>query len=226
MNKILLAIAFMTVTHVMPASEIHEAKRILPEHFNDSYFDETPYGEFVKRFEDENRDIFKSLPEIIKACELNEGAVIADIGVGTGIFTREFAKKVGPTGTVYAVDVTPKFTERLSEIDNVIPVLCTEKSVNLPEESVDIVFICDSYHHFDFPEETMLSIWQALRPGGKLILIDFERIEGRSREWVLGHLRAGKEVFQAEIENCGFLYDSEIPIDGFTENYFTVYYKS
>ena len=76
--------------------------------------------------------------------------------------------------------------------------------MKLPPKSVDLVFICDTYHHFEFPFKTLASIHEALRPGGQLVLIDFHRIEGKSREWVLGHVRAGQEVFVKEIVVSGF----------------------
>jgi predicted methyltransferase len=69
---------------------------------------------------------------------------------------------------------------------------------------VDLVFLCDTYHHFEFPFKTMASIHKALRPGGRLVLVDFHRIPGKSREWVLGHVRAGQEVFVKEIVTSGF----------------------
>lgn len=104
--------------------------------------------------------------------------------------------------------------------ENVKVVLSRADSIYLPENSVDIVFICDTYHHFEFHEAMLESIHQALRPGGKLILIDFERIPGKTREWLLGHVRAGKEQFKKEVVKAGFQFKEEIKIKGFKENYF------
>lgn len=135
---------------------------------------------------------------------------VADVGAGTGLFTRLFAGAVGPKGKVYAVDIAPKFIEHIEKtckqanIQNVTGVVCRADDVKLPPRSVDLVFICDTYHHFEFPFRTMASIHQALRPGGRLVVIDFRRIEGESREWVLGHVRAGQEVVTKEIESAGF----------------------
>ena len=67
-----------------------------------------------------------------------------------------------------------------------------------------VAFICDTYHHFEFPARSLQSIHDALRPGGQLILIDFQRIEGKSSEWILGHVRAGQEVFVKEVTTAGF----------------------
>ena len=66
----------------------------------------------------------------------------------------------------------------------------------------------------------------ALRPSGRLILIDFERIEGKTRPWLLDHVRAGKETFRAEIQDAGFSLSEEKTLDGFEENYFLVFRKN
>jgi len=89
----------------------------------------------------------------------------------------------------------------------------------VPTESVDLVFICDVYHHFEQAPHSLASILRALKPGGRLVLIDFERIPGKSREFILGHVRAGKETFRSEIEQAGFEYVDEVTIDAFEENY-------
>ncbi len=88
--------------------------------------------------------------------------------------------------------------------NNIVGVVCKPDSVELPPASVDLVFICDAYHHFEFPHKTMRSIYKALKPGGQAVLIDYQRIEGVSSAWLLGHVRAGQEVFVKEIEDAGF----------------------
>ena len=60
------------------------------------------------------------------------------------------------------------------------------------------------HHHFEFPLKTMSSLHAALKPGGRVFLVDFERVEGESSEWTMKHVRAGQEVFEAEILSCGF----------------------
>jgi predicted methyltransferase len=91
--------------------------------------------------------------------------------------------------------------------------------VKLSPSSVDAVFICDTYHHFEFPQSTLKSIFEALKPGGRMIVVDFERIAGESREWTLSHVRAGEETFAAEIEAAGFKNQREIEVPGLKENY-------
>jgi predicted methyltransferase len=167
-------------------------------------------AKYEQRFEGESREIFVHRARIAGLLPLREGMAIADIGAGTGLFTMMFAGKVGPTGKVYAVDIAPKFVEHIQtlaaqrQLTNVEAVLCTDRSAQLPKASVDLVFVCDTYHHFEFPQATLASIHDALRPGGEFVVVDFLREPGTSRPWILDHVRAGREVVQQEIEAAGF----------------------
>jgi ubiquinone/menaquinone biosynthesis C-methylase UbiE len=164
-------------------------------------FENPDVKEFVGKFEVESREVYAKRKEIVAACRPKPGMAVADVGAGTGLFTRLFAKAVGPEGKVYAVDIAPKFIAHVEKtcqaagLKNVVGVVCTADSVKLPANSVDLVFIRDTYHHFEYPQRTMRSIHRALRPGGQVVLVDFKRIPGVSSEWVLGHVRAGQEVF-------------------------------
>jgi predicted methyltransferase len=102
---------------------------------------------------------------------------------------------------------------------NLSVVLCSDRSIRLPPASIDLAFICDTYHHFEYPASTLASIHRALRPQGQLVVIDFERIPGQSRDWVLEHVRAGKAEFRSEIEAAGFEFAAQPEIRGFRENY-------
>lgn len=192
-------------------------------------FEKPDVPEYIGKFETESRDIFTQRKEIVSACNLKPGMRVADIGAGTGLFTRLFAKQVGSKGKVYAVDIAPRFIEHVektckeADINNVSGVVCTADSARLPANSVDVVFICDTYHHFEFPFRTMASIHEALRENGRVILIDFHRIEGKSREWVLSHVRAGQEVVVKEIESSGFKKVAEKKL--LKENYFVEFEK-
>ncbi len=91
--------------------------------------------------------------------------------------------------------------------------------MELPDDSIDLAFVCDVYHHFEYPSSMLASLRGVLRSGGALVVIDFERIPGRTREWILDHVRAGKEVFTEEIEDAGFVLEKELQVDGLLENY-------
>jgi predicted methyltransferase len=188
-------------------------------------------GTYAKKFEVESREVYALRKEIVAACKVKPGQVVADVGAGTGLFTRLFAAEVGPKGKVYAVDIADRFLEHIaktckeSKISNVETVKCTDTSAELPADSVDLVFICDTYHHFEYPFRTMASIRKALKPGGRVVLIDFHRIKGKSSDFVMGHVRAGQEVFVKEIEEAGFKPVREVK-DLLKENYLVVFEKA
>lgn len=210
----------------MPWAAAQEKVESVKPGINEQFLNpELQVNEWVERFETESREVFTAREEILEALHLEEGMRVADVGAGTGLFTRLFSERVGPRGWVFAVDISPRFAEHLAALadhsreQNITPVLCAEDSILLPPESVDLVYICDTYHHFEYPAATLASIHRALRPGGRLAVIDFERIPGVSREWTLDHVRAGKETFRSEIEAAGFVLDRELDLDGLEENY-------
>ena len=187
---------------------------------------------WVKKLELESREVFLHRERILAACQIKAGDTVADIGAGTGLFTRQFSSVVGDQGSVFAVDISARFIEHINQessrnqINNITGVLCSENSVNLPRDSVDVVFICDTYHHFEYPNSTLASIGRAMKDDGQLIVIDFQRIEGKTKKWTMGHVRAGREVFQAEIESAGFTLVSQEQVEGLEENYFLRFRKN
>lgn len=199
---------------------------------NDRFLDpELDVQEWIDRFEVESREVYRARKEIMQRLNLKPGDRIADVGAGTGFFTLLMSKAVTPGGWVYAIDISPKFVEHLASlfdernVTNVTTVMCDDDSVCLPPASIDVAFICDVYHHFEYPGETMQSLHSALADGGRVFVIDFERIPGVSREWTLGHVRAGKEVFIDEIQAAGFELVGEREIPGFEENYLLEFRK-
>jgi ubiquinone/menaquinone biosynthesis C-methylase UbiE len=199
---------------------------------NDRFLDpELDVEEWIERFEVESREVYQARKEIMRQLNLQPGDRIADVGAGTGFFTLLMSKAVGPDGWVYAVDISPKFIQHLVSqfdqrgVENVTTVMCDDDSVCLPPGSVDVAFMCDVYHHFEYPGDTMKSIHRSLVDDGRVIVLDFERIPGVSREWLLGHVRAGKEVFIDEIQAAGFELVAEREIGGFKENYYLEFRK-
>ena len=181
--------------------------------------------EWTQKFETESREIFHQRDKIAAAVGLKPGMAMADIGAGTGLFTLTFSEAVGETGKVYAVDIAKNFLEHIkaratkAHAANVQTIQCTERSVELPEASIDLAFICDVYHHFEYPQASLATLHKALKPGGELVLIDFKRIPGESSDFIMGHVRAGQEVFEAEVLAAGFEKIGEVK-DVLKENYF------
>lgn len=180
---------------------------------------------WVEQFEGERREVFAARSAILAALELRPGEDVADIGAGTGLFVNLFARTVGPDGVVYANDIAPAFVAFIAEranaegLANVRTVLGEDRSSELAPGSVDVVFHSDVYHHFEYPAAMNRSLFQALRPGGRLYVLDFERIEGVGSPRRLEHVRAPKEVVIEEVEAAGFEFVREIELAELEENY-------
>jgi SAM-dependent methyltransferase len=124
------------------------------------------------RAREENTDLaIQNLP-------ISSQSVVADIGAGSGFYTFRIAPKI-PDGRIYAVEIQEnaiQFLENRSKelgYPNVIPVMGGEKSPNLPENSLDLIFMVDVYHELEYPAEMLASIKKALKPDGKLLLIEY-----------------------------------------------------
>ena len=201
----------------------------LPSGINDSFLDPNMKVEdFIKRFEIESREVFACRKQILDAIQLKPGMAVADVGSGTGLYLGSLSQSVGDEGKVYAVDISPKFVMHLKDrakvekLANVEAVLCSDRDVNLKGNSIDRAFICDVYHHFEYPESSLKSIYRAMRAGGKLILVDFHRepkVSPERKLWLQGHIRAPLETFKQEIIDAGFKFEEQVAIDGFSENY-------
>lgn len=199
---------------------------------NDRFLDTTvDVSEWLGRFEIESREVYAARERVLDICDIKPGSVVADIGAGTGFYSRLFASAVGEEGWVYSVDISQNFLQHINDkskeadVGNITAVLCTDRSVCLPPNSVDLAFICDTYHHFEHHESTLASLHKALKPGGTLVVIDFNRIPGKSREFLIEHVRAAKEVFQAEIVKAGFTFVEEVEVQAFEENYLLKFRK-
>jgi precorrin-6B methylase 2 len=180
---------------------------------------------FAAGFETPGREIFDRRVEIVNSLGLKAGMSVADIGAGSGFFSRLMAERVGPTGTVYAVEIAPCLIDRLNKsaaaanLRNVRTVLGTARTPKLAERSADVIFVAESYHHFEYPKEMLQQIRKALKPDGLLVIVDLERIEGVSPAYVLDMVRAGKGTFTDEIRNAGFELIEEVEIPNLDINY-------
>jgi ubiquinone/menaquinone biosynthesis C-methylase UbiE len=186
-------------------------------------FDADP-AQWTQRFEHEGRAIYDKRFEILDAMGLKPGMDVADIGAGSGLITRLIAQRVAPGGTAYGVDIAKSMVDHINQtakkenIPNLKAILGDPRSPKLPPSSVDVVCIIDSYHHFEYPADMLAEISKALRPDGTLMLIDFKRIEGVSKEFTLKMVRAGEGTFTDEFLNAGFEL-VERRDDMFPENY-------
>ena len=211
---LLLALALLAAAPLSAETRSQAAPEGRPAvgpHIN-SPFQGADFGRWVQAFEHTGREVFDLRFRIVQALGLQRGMAVADIGAGTGLFTLLFARALGETGRVYAVEVSQGFIDgilartRDYHVNNVIGVLATHTETGLGPGSVDLAFLCDTYHHLEHPKETLASIAQALRPGGELVVIDYRRVPGISSPWVLEHVRAGEAQAIEEIVAAGFHY--------------------
>lgn len=213
MIRLKLSIALLLIA-ALPA--LAQEQSVNPG-INDNFKD-PDINYYLRLFEGESREIFKFRNEIVGAMAIKPGMNVADIGAGTGFFARMFSYQVAPGGTVYAVDIAQKFVDHIDdmaakeEITNITAQLCSERSVDLPDTSIDIAFICDVYHHFEYPFDSMASIHAALKPGGRVFIVDFERIKGVSTEFAMNHVRCGKGTVTDEVKDSGFDLVREIAL--------------
>lgn len=117
--------------------------------------------------------------EMLAALNIKPGMVVADVGAGAGFHTLRLARLVGPTGTVIATDVQPQMIQllrnnvRQARLTNVKPVVCTHDDAKLPKGAVDLVLMVDVYHEAANPEALLKDIKAALKPDGRLVLVEF-----------------------------------------------------
>lgn len=198
-----------TQTTPAPARKDARSKKHVDPEIN-AQFQKGDVKSFIKRFESNDREVYAKRREIAKVLDLKPGMAVADIGAGSGLFTRLFAEKVGDKGKVYAVDVSKVFLDHIasqakaSGRTQIVTVRGTQDSTNLPPNSIDVAFLCDVYHHLENYEKILESIHKALKVQGVLVLVEFDRVEGKSSDFVLKHIRAGQAEFRHEIESAGF----------------------
>lgn len=126
-----------------------------------------------EREQEERTDLL--LPEL----RLVAGMSVADIGAGTGYVTRRMARLVGPSGKVFAVDVQPEMIRMLGELarrdhlTQIRPVLGSASDVKLAAASIDLAILVDVYHELEFPYEVLASIVRALKPGGRVVFVEY-----------------------------------------------------
>jgi ubiquinone/menaquinone biosynthesis C-methylase UbiE len=118
--------------------------------------------------------------QVIDALDLKPTDVVADMGAGTGYFSFRISPKV-PQGKVLAVDIQPEmidimnFLKKENNITNVEPILGSVTNSNLPDDTVDLALMVDAYHEFEYPREVMEGVVRSLKPGGRVVLVEYRR---------------------------------------------------
>ena len=169
------------------------------------------YG--IDWLEREEREMEENTSLLLKNLAVKPGMFIADIGAGSGYHSALLSKMVG-SGKVFAIDVEPEMIAYLNErikqekLSRIVPVLSTEQKVSLPENTIDMMLLVDVYHEFSYPYEMALSMRSALKPGGKLVLVEF-RSEDPTVPIKTIHKMSKAQAIK-EFKAAGFAFDKNI----------------
>ena len=179
--------------------------------------------EYIKILEDPHRLERLKPTEIIRTLGLKPGNVVADIGSGSGVFTRPLARTVMPGGWVYALDIDPELlqhvrtTAEAAGIANITTVYAPEDSPGLPPASLDLALMCDTLHHIEKRQLYLTNLKKCIKPGGRFAIIDF------LDDWPENHqsMRFSLEDLDRWVSAAGFVkVDEYNSIQG---NFFRIY---
>jgi len=151
----------------------------------------------------------------VRLLGLKPGMVVGDVGAGSGYYTELIARKVGSSGKVYATDIQPGMIQLLRQrvqragLTNVEAVLSTETDSGLPDSALDLIILVDVYHEFSQPQAMLRQLKAALKPGGRLVLLEFRK-EDPAVPIRPEHKMSVAEV-RAELEPEGFRFDKVLP---------------
>ena len=159
------------------------------------------------------REQRERVAEVIQALELKEGQSVADVGAGSGFYAVRLARVVGKTGRVYAEDIDEKgalkrLRERVEKdkLDNVTVILGDPDNPKLPAGALDAVLMVDAYHEVEPHAEMLRHVFAALKPGGRLVMVDLMPGKTRQRpraDQVKNH-KLAPELAEAELRQAGF----------------------
>ncbi len=169
-------------------------------------------GHWVSVFDDPARDAWQKPDDVVRALALRPGMRVADLGAGTGYFSRRLSAAVGETGTVFAVDVEPALVAHLREraekegTANVVPVLASPDNARLPAGMIDRVLVADTYHHVDDRVAYFARLRAALAPDGRVAVVDWEK-KATPVGPELAH-RLSRDAVVAEMKQAGYALDA------------------
>jgi cyclopropane fatty-acyl-phospholipid synthase-like methyltransferase len=179
--------------------------------------------EYIKLLESERRVENLQIDRVVDTLKIKSGQHVADIGAGSGLFTRPIAKKTGETGTVYAIDIDPDLlkhiekTARDEKLSNVRTIMAAEDDPRIPEP-VDLILLVDTLHHIKGQGAYLKSLRRYLRPSGRIAVIDF------SESWPAGHEQMKYTLADLEKWMKGAGFQQVEKHDFLNNNFFVVYH--
>jgi arsenite methyltransferase len=167
--------------------------------------------QYLEHLDSEERDQHQKPRQVIEALNLKPGLTVADLGSGSGYFTRRFIEAVTETGKVYAVDVEPEMLKYAEE--SIVHmhrsytaefILARPDNPKLPYESIDLLFVCNTYHHLEERAKYFSDTKSSLKPGGRIVIIDFYHDERSGKLGFPKRYLVPRETVIAELAEAGY----------------------
>jgi arsenite methyltransferase len=171
---------------------------------------------YIQNLERPQRDEYQQPDKVIEALNITPGMVVADVGAGSGYFTRRLAKAVGDTGQVIALDVEQKMLdynkqklEKLGMAERVRFIPAKPDDPSLSEDSVELVFLCNTYHHVEHHVDYFAKIKSALTSNGRVVIVDFYHDERSGKLGFSKHHLVPREQVIKNMEQAGYVLSKE-----------------
>jgi len=198
----------MSVITIAPQADSQVAQKA-----NEEYRTEAARRKAASEMEHPIRKSIERTGDLVTSLGIRRGDVIADIGTGVGYLLPYLIAGTGEGGHVFAEDIHADFVESVRQKiaqhgwKNVTPILGTEKDPMLKPASLDLALILDTYHHLDYPQEMLTGLRHAIKPDGRLIVVDFYRSRkhpGATDADLKSHVRADRDEVVSEVTAQGF----------------------
>lgn len=173
--------------------------------------------DWISTLERPERVAGQKIDEVIRRLNLKPGMVVADIGAGSGVFSRPLAKAVGPNGKVYAVDIQQDLLDYINKrskeenIPNIQTVLGEYNDPRLPSRNIDLAFINDVLHHIENRAAYLRALGTYVKPGGRIAIIEMNKNDPNTPHKNQPELLVGREQIAQWMSDAGFRLVQEYP---------------